>query len=101
YGPPFIVYITKQGVDKATFRASISSLFSFLGIFSLSLLVLIGLVTADLLRLGLVAFPCQMLTTWLGIRASRRIRSDVFARIALGLVCVMEIGRASCRGRRW
>lgn len=85
-GPPVILFFANQGVMKDNFRANLVTYFFFLNIFTLGVFAIMGLITIDVLVLAGVTLPLALVGIIIGTKVSKKVKENVFRRIALILV---------------
>ncbi len=91
-GPPVILWFQLQGLDKASFRATLLGLFLVMSIGRVPSYALAGLLTTEVMISALVILPAGLLGLWLGQRLhlsipERRFRQGVA--VVLGVLGVM------------
>jgi len=87
-GPPVVLFLTNQEVEKEALRASITLFFFAQNIISLPIYAANGLMTAEAVRLSLWLFPALAVGTVAGILLHKKVKEAVFRRIVLWLVIV-------------
>ncbi len=90
-GPPIVLFLNNQNVEKTTFRANLIAYFFSLYVATIPAYLFGNLITVDLLGSSVVMVPIMFLGATLGIRLSRKVDERVFKRIALLLVLTTGI----------
>lgn len=90
-GPPIIVFLTNQGVEKQVFRANLTSYFWILNIITIPTFFLSGLITKNVLSYTLYLFPGLIAGVLLGLKLGNKVNEGYFKRLTLGLVTFMGI----------
>ena len=94
-GPPVILFLANQGVDKRTFRATLAGYFLCLNVVTTLLFSFRGLLVPSLFPLFATGLPALFAGTALGIVLSRRIPERAFRLLALGLLLIMGLSLAA------
>lgn len=87
-GPPLVLFLSNQGVEKQTFRANLTAYFTVMNIVSLPAFFLSGKIDAQVLETSAWALPGMVVGIMLGSFIANRLPEAIFRRIALGLMCV-------------
>lgn len=87
-GPPLVLFLSNQGVEKNTFRANLTAYFTAMNIVSLPAFLLGGMVDQSVVTTTLWSLPGMVLGIFLGGHLANRMPDQVFRRIALGLMCL-------------
>ncbi|WP_026478612.1 sulfite exporter TauE/SafE family protein [Alkaliphilus transvaalensis] len=90
-GPPLVLFLTNQGVEKQTFRANLTTYFWLLNLFTIPTYLLGGLISQEVLRYGGLLVPALIMGTFLGIKLGDKVDEDVFKRLTLILIFVMGL----------
>lgn len=90
-GPPAVVYWMSSGDDIARVRANLIAYFAVLMWSSLAIFIVRGLITTNIVWLGLAAAPSYALGMYLGTRMFGLASPDTFRRIAVALVAVATL----------
>ena len=85
-GPPLILFFSNQGLEKNRFRANLTVYFFLLNSITVPVYFCTGLFTADVSRCLLIFLPAVLVGAVCGILLSRKVRENLFRRIALTLV---------------
>ncbi len=90
-GPPAVVYWMSADNDIARTRANLIAYFAVLMWTSLAIFIVRGLISTNVVWLGLAAAPSYALGMYAGTRMFGLASPDTFRRIAVGLVAVATI----------
>jgi uncharacterized membrane protein YfcA len=90
-GPPIILFLTNQGMDKTTFRANVLIFLSTLACISTVVFVAHAEYDGDDLKRMAVFIPAVMMGGLLGERWTNRIPRETFRRITLMVALVMGL----------
>lgn len=90
-GPPIILFLTNQGVDKQTFRANLTSYFWVLNLMTVPTYFFSGLITKDVVSYTMYLFPALILGVLAGIKVGNKVDDAVFKRVTLVLIFFMGI----------
>ena len=98
-GPPVILFLANQQVEKNVFRANLALYFLILNIAAIPVFTGAGFLTGDIIQATLVRFPFVIIGAILGIYLSGRIEESLFRKISLiVLVLLGVLGAASGAG---
>ena len=90
-GPPIILFLTNQDMEKSAFRGNILVYFTALGIISTIGYIIIGAFPPHLLKLMAIFFPTLMISGFMGAWASQHIPQLTFRRITLVMAAIMGL----------
>jgi len=90
-GPPVILMLSNEGVNKDNFRKTLSTYFMILNLFSLPIFFKSGMLTKDVLINTGKLLPAMLLGTLIGIGLGNRLPEKQFKKITLVLIFVMGI----------
>jgi uncharacterized membrane protein YfcA len=90
-GPPIILFLTNQGIEKQVFRANIVAYFMVIGLAAVPFLIAGEIITIKTPLYAAIFAPGLVLGAIAGIRAAARVNQRMFNRIALWLVTVAGI----------
>ena len=90
-GPPVILMLSNEGVNKGSFRKTLATYFMVLNIFSLPMFIASGLLDRPLLIKSAIIFPSMVIGVILGIGLGNRMKENHFRKITLGLVFAMGL----------
>lgn len=85
-GPPVVLFLAGKGTGKNRFRASLSTYFLLLNVFSVTYFAWRGLFSLPVLKLTLSLLPVLVGGTVGGILISRGLREKAFRRVVISLV---------------
>jgi len=85
------VYLRTRGLDQATFRSTISVVFSISNAVGLAMLAAGGAIHRDAVRLAAVAVPVDLLGWVLGNAAAKRLAAHHFDRVVDGALLVSGV----------
>lgn len=86
-GPPIVMYMMNEGVDKSTIRADLGRYFFIGNAATLGLVAFTGSVQADRLAVyGALAVPATLLSWWVGQRIFEKVDAVRFRHIALAVI---------------
>lgn len=90
-GPPIILFLSNQDVDKHTFRGNLAAYFFILNIFTIPVYYLNGLLTKEVWNYSLTFLPGLLIGVFVGSFLSHKIKDDHFKKLTLILLIVMGI----------
>jgi len=90
-GPPVILMLSNDGMDKAQFRKTLATYFMTLNLFSLPMFLAGGMVNRDLLFRSASLLPGVFVGVLIGIKFGNRLKENVFRSITLVLILVMGV----------
>jgi uncharacterized membrane protein YfcA len=86
-GPPLVLYMMNQGVDKTTIRADLARYFFIGNAATLGIAAFMGSVQADRLAVyAALALPATIFSWWIGQRIFERVDGERFRAIALVVI---------------
>ncbi len=85
-GPPVVLFLANQGLEKETFRANLIAYFSVLNVVTLAALSVEGVITASTMGFALISMPGMAIGALTGVALAGRVREGLFRRIALSVV---------------
>lgn len=100
-GPPVVLFLTNQEVEKDALRASITLFFFAQNIISVPIYWWNGLMTPEAMRLSLHLFPALVIGTGLGIYLHPRVNEATFRRIVLWIVMAAGVVAVGSGLRLW
>jgi uncharacterized protein len=90
-GPPLVLVLQARRLPPDAFRATLASVFLASNVVAVTLVLVAGRVTADIVRTSLVALPA-MLAGWVaGVRLAPRLHPERFRGMVLGLLVVSAV----------
>jgi uncharacterized membrane protein YfcA len=87
-GPPIVLFLTNQAVDKGRLRASMTLFFFLQNLVTIPLFISKGLLGLPELRLSAYLFPALAIGTLLGLYLHRHIPEAIFRRVLLWIMLV-------------
>ncbi|MEA2096225.1 MAG: sulfite exporter TauE/SafE family protein [Candidatus Cloacimonadota bacterium] len=90
-GPPIILFLSNQNMDKHTFRGNLSAYFFILNLFTIPVYYLNGLLTKEVWNYSLTFFPGLLIGVFVGSFFSHKIKDGHFKKLTLMLLIVMGI----------
>lgn len=88
-GPPVVLFMSNQGVEKQIFRANLTAYFWILNIVTIPTYFFGGLITPDVTSYSLYLLPSLVIGTLIGIKLGNNVDEILFKRLTLGLITVM------------
>ncbi|MCF7858853.1 MAG: sulfite exporter TauE/SafE family protein [Candidatus Cloacimonetes bacterium] len=88
-GPPLIIFLSNQNVNKNTFRGNLALYFLILNIFTLPVYLLNGLLTSEVWSYSLKFSPGLLIGVVLGNLLSHKVRESHFQQITLYLLIIL------------
>ena len=80
--------MTRRGMEKETFRATISTCWVFLNSLILVSDIRAGLWTPYLMKIQLLSIPFLLLAMWIGSKLVARMSQDLFMKITYALLFI-------------
>ena len=90
-GPPIILFLSNQEVDKYTFRGNLAAYFFILNLFTIPVYYLNGLLTKEVWNYSLTFLPGLMIGVVVGNLLSHKIKENHFKKITLILLIIMGL----------
>lgn len=90
-GPPIVLFLSNQDVDKAVFRANLTAFFTMMNLISIPGFVLKGMITGEVLVQTFTALPVLLIGLGGGMYLATRIDEAIFKRITLGLITLAGV----------
>ncbi len=90
-GPPLVLFLSNQGVEKQTFRANLTAFFTAMNLLSLPGFLMSGVLNGPLLSMSLWALPGMIIGILLGGKVASWMPEDLFRRVSLVLMCLAGI----------
>ena len=90
-GPPIILFLTNQGVEKQTFRANLTSYFWVLNLITIPTYFYSGLISSDVIKYTSYLFPGLLIGVLLGVRLGNKVDEKIFKKLTLILIIFMGI----------
>ncbi len=90
-GPPIVLFLNNQKVEKQIFRGNLTLYFWMINLFSIPTYFFSGLITREVVSYSLYLFPGLIIGTLIGIRMGNQVNERLFKRISTGLIMGMGI----------
>ena len=90
-GPPVILFLSNQGVNKQVFRANLAVYFFILNIFTIPVYIYTGLISEQVLNYSIKFFPALVIGVVAGNVFSKKIKEEHFRKVVLVLLVLMGI----------
>lgn len=90
-GPPIILFLSNQNVDKHTFRGNLAAYFFILNLFTVPVYYWNGLLTKEVWNYSLTFLPALLIGVFLGNLLSHKIKDDHFKKLTLILLIIMGL----------
>ncbi len=90
-GPPIILFLSNQDVDKHTFRGNMAAYFFILNCFTIPVYYYNGLLTNEVWNLSLTFLPGLLIGVFIGNLFSHKIKDDHFKKLTLILLILMGV----------
>ena len=90
-GPPIVLFLNNQKVEKQIFRGNLTLYFWMINLFSIPTYFFSGLITREVVSYSLYLFPGLIIGTLIGIRMGNQVNERLFKRISMGLIMGMGI----------
>lgn len=96
-GPPVVLFLSNQGVDKDVFRANLSVYAMITNIFAIVMFMLSGVITGGIVKYSFYVLPALIIGTFIGIKIASKIGEEFFKKltiisiIVLGFITVVNV----------
>lgn len=90
-GPPLVFYLQAQGLDAATFRATINRVFAYSNVGAIAFFSASGHLSLDGLVAAVISLPALFLSLRIGYALRPYIRADVFRVLVLVLLALSGV----------
>jgi uncharacterized membrane protein YfcA len=90
-GPPVILFLSNQGVDKDSFRTALQCYFAVMNVVSIAIFAWLGLMGRATWVASAVYLVPLLLGSLAGVWLSRHVDELLFRRIVLGVVLALGI----------
>ncbi|KAB3526359.1 sulfite exporter TauE/SafE family protein [Alkaliphilus serpentinus] len=90
-GPPVVLFLSNQDVDKQRFRANLTTYFLILNVVTIPTYFFSGLITSEVLRYSSYLLPGLIIGTFTGITLGNRVNESLFKKLTLTLILAMGI----------
>ena len=85
-GPPVVLFLSNQGVDKMTFRANLTAYGLILNVVTVFSFAANGLLSSGVLHYSSWFVPAMLLGVLIGVKAASLLNEQTFRKITLGLI---------------
>ena len=101
-GPPVILFMTNEGVEKKQFRTNLTSYFFILNIVTLGVFIMNGQLGSDVLKVSLSLLPGLVLGVVSGVFLGNKTKEDSFRTVTIILIMAMGLlSIVSSNPQRW
>ena len=90
-GPPIILFLSNQNVDKHAFRGNLAAYFFILNLFTVPVYYVNGLLTNEVWIYSLNFLPGLLVGVFVGNLLSHKIKNDHFKKLTLVLLIIMGL----------
>lgn len=90
-GPPLVFYLQAQGLDAATFRATINRVFAYSNVGAVILFTATGHITIDGVVAAAISLPALFISLRIGYTLRPKVRADVFRILVLALLALSGV----------
>ncbi|URZ03904.1 sulfite exporter TauE/SafE family protein [Clostridium felsineum] len=90
-GPPIVLFLTNQNVDKNVFRANLTFFGLATNIFTIILFYLEGIINISVIHFTLLYFPALIIGVLIGIVVSTKINERIFRNITIYLIILLGL----------
>ena len=88
-GPPVILFLTNQGVEKQVFRATLTAYFWILNIMTTITFIYKRLISAETLQFTLYLLPALVIGVLIGIKLGNKVKEETFKKLTTVLLVCM------------
>lgn len=90
-GPPIILFLTNQGVEKQVFRATLTAYFWILNIMTVVTFLYKKLIKAEVLKFTGYLLPALIIGVLIGIKLGNRVKEETFKKFTTILMIIMGL----------
>lgn len=90
-GPPIVLFLSNQDVDKTVFRANLTAFFTTMNLISIPGFMLKGIITSEIAYQTFFTMPVMLIGLGGGMYLATRINESVFKRITLGFITLAGV----------
>ncbi|QNO14675.1 sulfite exporter TauE/SafE family protein [Alkalicella caledoniensis] len=90
-GPPLVLFLSNQGVEKQIFRANLTLYFWILNVITIPTYFFSGLITQEVVNYSAYLFPGLIVGTLLGIGVGNKVDELLFKKLAMSLIMAMGL----------
>ncbi|MDR0513083.1 MAG: sulfite exporter TauE/SafE family protein [Treponema sp.] len=85
-GPPVVLLLSNQGIEKETFRANISLYFFILNVITIAIFLINGMLNMVIFERLIFFMPALFVGALLGIKISKKVKNETFGKLVLVLL---------------
>jgi len=90
-GPPVILFLTNQGVEKQVFRATLTAYFWILNIMTIVTFLYKKLINTEVLKFTGYLLPALIIGVLIGIKLGNRVKEETFKKLTTILMVLMGL----------
>jgi len=90
-GPPVVLFLSNQGIDKGTFRANITLYFLILNVIAIMVFLATGLMNRAVGERIVYLAPALAVGVLAGIKVSKRLGDETFRKVVLILLLISGV----------
>lgn len=90
-GPPVVLMLTNENMDKEVFRTNLSFYGIITNIFAIIMFIVGGIINTSVLQFTTLYLPALLIGVLVGIKVSNKINEVVFRRITIYLIIVLGL----------
>lgn len=90
-GPPIILMLANDGVEKDTFRVSLATVFTVLNFITFPMFYSRGLITGEVIRYSLYLSPGLLLGVWFGMFLGHKVNEAFFKKMTVVMIGLMGL----------
>lgn len=88
-GPPIILFLTNQGVEKQVFRATLTAFFWILNIVTIITFYFNSLITGEVFKMTSIAMPTLIVGVLLGVHFGNKVKDQIFKNVTTVMIILM------------
>lgn len=88
-GPPVILFLTNQGVDKQVFRATLTAFFWILNVITIVTFYFNNLITGEVVQMTSITVPALVAGVLLGVYFGNKVKDQIFKKITTIMIISM------------
>jgi uncharacterized protein len=85
-GPPVVLFLTNQHIDKDVFRSNLTFYGIVTNIFAIIIFIMEGIINTSVLHFTILYLPALLIGVFLGIRLSNKINEIIFRKLTIYLI---------------
>jgi len=90
-GPPVILFMTNEGVEKSQFRANLTSYFFILNVMTVFVFYFNGQLGTEVLKVSAMLLPALIVGVFAGVGLGNQTNEDKFRTYTIGLIMAMGL----------